>query len=256
MNNIDVIKLDDKLNFNDPAMNAAISSAILKQVSDGDLGETFRLYRPKRAIAFAPRDIRDDNYQNAVKIALKNGFLPIKRLTGGRAAVFHEGTLGFSWTIPDQNPRFNVDSRFANASNLVKQSLSKLGFDARIGEVAGEYCKGKYSVNLNGKLKVMGVGQKLAPHACHIGGVLVINNSTLIRSILISIYKELKIDWKPETAGALDDVKNNISIDDVQESILNCLKSTKKPRYRKLSKTTMVTANDFIHKHKETSGSD
>ena len=71
-----------------------------------------------------------------------------------------------------------------------------------------------------------------------------------------AIYKELKIDWKPETAGSLDDVKNNISIDDVQESILNCLKSTKKPRYRKLSKTTVVTANDFIHNHKETSGSD
>lgn len=234
----------------EPVMEAAISSAILKQVSDGDLEETIRLFKPKRTLAFAPRDIRDPNYQKAVNLAIHHGFQPVKRLTGGRAAVFHEGTLGFSWTIPDANPRLNVELRFKAISNVIKLSLCNLGFDARVGEVEGEYCNGKYSVNLNGNLKVMGVGQKLAAHACHVGGVVIVNDSQLTKSILVAIYQELKIDWEPKTAGSLDDINGNIRIDDVQSSILECIKSTNKLNYIKLSKKTIGLANELLLQHK------
>ena len=247
---MDIIETQNIDAINEPVMDAAISSAILKQVSDGHLKETLRLFKPKRTLAFAPRDIRDPNYQKAVDSAIAHGFQPVKRLTGGRAAVFHEGTLGFAWTIPDENPRFNVDLRFKIVSNLIKNSLCDLGFDARVGEVAGEYCSGKYSVNLNGTIKVMGVGQKLAPRASHIGGVIVVNNSQLTKSILGDIYQDLEIDWIPETAGSLDDINNTIKIEDVKNSIIRCIKSTKKPSYRKLSKTTIELAQNLYDQHK------
>lgn len=247
MNIIETQDIDD---IHEPVMDAAISSAILKQVSDGHLKETLRIFKPKRTLAFAPRDIRDPNFQKAVGSAIQRGFQPVKRLTGGRAAVFHEGTLGFAWTIPDDNPRFNVDLRFKTVSNLIKKSLCNLGFDARVGEVDGEYCNGKYSVNLNGNIKVMGVGQKLAPKASHIGGVIVVNDSLLTKSILVDIYEDLELNWIPETVGSLDDVNNKIKIDDVRNSIIQCIKSTKKLSYRKLSKNTIELAKDLYNQHK------
>ncbi len=247
---MDIIETQDIDAINEPVMDAAISSAILKQVSAGHLNETLRLFKPKRTLAFAPRDIRDPNFQKAVDSAIAHGFQPVKRLTGGRAAVFHEGTLGFAWTIPDENPRFNVDLRFKTVSNLIKNSLCNLGFDARVGEVTGEYCSGKYSVNLNGNIKVMGVGQKLASRASHIGGVIVVKDSNLTRSILSDIYKDLQIDWNPETAGSLDNINNSIKIEDVKNSIIRCIKSTKKPSYRKLSKTTIELAQNLYDQHK------
>ena len=247
---MDVIEQTNIDDIYDPVMDVAISSAILKQVSAGDLKETIRLFKPRRTLAFAPRDIRDPNYEKAVNLAISYGFQPVKRLTGGRAAVFHEGTLGFAWTIPDENPRLNVELRFKVISDLIKRSLCNLGFDARVGEVEGEYCSGKYSVNLNGNLKVMGVGQKLAPHACHIGGVIVVNDSHLTKSILVAIYQELRIDWEPKTAGSLDDINGNIHIDDVQNSILQCIKSTNKLSYRKLSKKTIGLAKQLLKHHK------
>ena len=247
---MDIIETQDIDVINEPVMDAAISSAILKQVSAGHLNETLRLFKPKRTLAFAPRDIRDPNFQKAVDSAIAHGFQPVKRLTGGRAAVFHEGTLGFAWTIPDSNPRFNVEIRFKSISDLVKQSLCKLGFDARIGEVTGEYCSGKYSVNLNGNIKVMGVGQKLATRASHIGGVIVVKDSNLTRSILSDIYKDLQIDWNPETAGSLDDINKSIKIDDVRNSMLDCLQSTNDLNYRKLSNTTIQYAKGLYEQHK------
>ena len=57
----------------------------------------------------------------------------------------------------------------------MRTALCSLGVDARIGEVAGEYCPGKYSVNARGATKIMGVGQRLARHAAHVGGVIVVN---------------------------------------------------------------------------------
>ena len=247
---IDIVETNRETPFAEPVMEAAISSAILKQVSDGDLKETFRLFKPNRTLAFAPRDIRDPNFEKAVGSAISHGFQPGKRLTGGRAAVFHEGTLGFAWTIPDANPRFNVEIRFKSISNLVKKALSRLGFDARVGEVTGEYCSGKYSVNLNGNIKVMGVGQKLATRASHIGGVIVVKDSNLTRSILSDIYKDLQIDWNPETAGSLDDIKKSIKIDDVRDSMIDCLQSTNNVNYRKLSNTTIESAKVLYEQHK------
>ena len=247
---MDILETNNLNGLQEPVMDTAISSAILKQVSDGILGETFRIYTPKRTLALAPRDIRDPNYQKALKSAVAKNFVPVKRLTGGRAAVFHEGTIGFAWTIPDSNPRFNVEMRFKSISYLVKKSLCDLGFDARIGEVKGEYCSGKFSVNLNGNIKVMGVGQKLATRASHIGGVIVVKNSKLTQSILIDVYKDLEIDWDPQTVGSLDDVKVGIGINDVRNSILNCLKSTNDLNYSTLTEKTIVLAKQLYREHK------
>ena len=68
--------------------------------------------------------------------------------------------------------------------------------------------------------------------------------------ILIDIYKDLQIDWNPETAGSLDDINKSIKIDDVRDSMIDCLQSTNNVNYRKLSNTTIESAKVLYDQHK------
>src|SRR5688500_5018828 len=83
-----------------PAMDTAVSRAILERVSAGLDPETLRMHRPAPIVAFGPRDRLAPGFPNAVEAARDRGFSSILRLAGGRAAVFHEGTIAFAWVIP------------------------------------------------------------------------------------------------------------------------------------------------------------
>ncbi len=91
------------------------------------------------------------------------GFAAVERLAGGRAAVFHEGTLAFAWAVPERTPRLGIRARFEELSSFVETALRSLGVDARVGEVPGEYCPGPYSVSARGERKLMGSGSGYSP---------------------------------------------------------------------------------------------
>ncbi|HEX2025174.1 MAG TPA: lipoate--protein ligase family protein, partial [Actinomycetota bacterium] len=167
------------------------------------LPETLRIYRPGRVIGFGPRDRVAAGFGAAVEAARERGFGAVERLAGGRAAVFHEGTLALSWAIPDPDARAGIRPRFELLSDLVVDALRGLGIDARIGEVPGEYCPGEHSVNARGRTKLMGVGQRVVDGAAHVGGVIVVDGAEVIRETLVPVYRALEIDWDPETVGSL-----------------------------------------------------
>ncbi len=108
--------------------------------------------------------------------------------------MFHKGTVAFTWTIPDRNPRENIDARFRETASLIASALSRLGVDARVGEVPGEYCPGAYSVNARGRTKLMGVGQRIVSGAAHVGGVVVVGDSGRVRDVLTPVYDALAHD--------------------------------------------------------------
>ena len=149
------------------ALDTAVSRSVLRRVSDGKEPETLRLYRPGPIVAFGPQDVRASGFEAAISAARDGGFEAVKRLAGGRAAVFHEDTIAFSWAIPDDDPRKRVDERFVEVAEIIANAFRQLGVDAHVGEVAGEYCPGKYSVNARGKTKLMGVGQRLVAESWH-----------------------------------------------------------------------------------------
>ena len=130
------------------ALDTAVSRAMLLAASEGRIGEAFRIHRPGRIVAFGKHDSITDGFDEAVAIARAKGFLPIVRLAGGRAAVFHENTLAFNWTVPADDPTRNIHDRFRMLSDVMVGAFARLGLDARIGEVPGEYCPGEFSVNL------------------------------------------------------------------------------------------------------------
>ena len=76
----------------DPALDTAVSRALLERVAAGELPETLRLARPGPMVAFGKLDVVGPGYREAVAAARAGGFEAIERLAGGRAAVFHEGT--------------------------------------------------------------------------------------------------------------------------------------------------------------------
>ena len=148
------------------------------------------------------------------------GFAAVERLAGGRAAVFHEGTLAFAWAVPDGAPRLGIRARFEELSSCVQAALCSLGVDARVGEVPGEYCPGSYSVSASGKRKLMGVGQRLLAGAAHVGGVIVVHDSGRVREALTPVYGALGVSWRPEATGAVEEEVPGVGLDAVADALL------------------------------------
>lgn len=204
-----------------PALDTALSRATLERVAAQLEPETLRLYRPDPIVAFGRRDAASPGYAAAVALARERGFAAVQRLAGGRAAVFHEGTLAFAWAIPDPDARLNIQRRFQELAEIMAAAFRRLGVDARIGEVPGEYCPGAHSVNARGERKLMGVGQRLIPGATHVGGVVVVEGGERVRDVLEPVYDALAFDWRPATAGSLREEKEGLDLDLAEEAILD-----------------------------------
>lgn len=189
--------------------------------SEGQIGETLRLYVPEPIVAFGKQDVRDPNYPEAVAAARRLGYVPVERLAGGRAAVFHPGTIAFAWTVPDPRPAERIHARFAAFTSILVAAFASLGLEAHVGEIPGEYCPGEYSINLGKSIKVAGIGQRLIRHAAHVGGVVVVTGGALVRDVLVPVYDALGLAWNPATAGALEDVRSGTTVDEVQHAIVS-----------------------------------
>lgn len=202
------------------AMDVAVSHSILSAVAAGDIDGVFRLHVPGRVVAFGLADRVAPGYRSAVRAATAHGFSAVERLAGGRAAVFHENTLAFSWAVPDPEPRARIKERFEIISSVMIEAFESLGVDARPGQLLGEYCPGEWSVNVGGKVKVMGVGQRVVRGAAHVGGVIVVDDGHKIRDVLVPVYRALKLDWDPRTAGALADRAPGLDTDHVAAAVI------------------------------------
>jgi octanoyl-[GcvH]:protein N-octanoyltransferase len=189
----------------DPALDTAVSRAVMHRVAAGRLPETLRLARPAAVVAFAKRDALAPGYERALAAARSRGFGAVLRLAGGRAAIFHEGTLELAHAVPDPDPKPGIHLRFEVTATLVARALRRLGVDARVGEVPGEYCPGRWSVNAAGARKLAGIGQRVVAGGSHTGAVVVVDGAERIREVLEPVYAALDLEWDPRTVGAVAD---------------------------------------------------
>src|SRR5688572_12393638 len=177
----------------------------MHRVAEGALPETLRLARPAAVVAFAKRDALSPGYPRALAAARARGFGAILRLAGGRAAVFHEGTLELAHAVPDPDPKRGIHERFEATAALIARALRSLGVDGRVGEVPGEYCPGRWSVNAAGLRKLAGTGQRVVAGGSHTGAVVVVDGAERVRAVLEPVYSALELEWDPRTAGAVAD---------------------------------------------------
>jgi len=204
-----------------PPLDAGIAAALLQRASAGEVSETFRITVPGPVVAFGRRDRLAPGYPAAVAAAAAAGFAAVERIAGGRAAAFTEYTLSFGWTIPDPDPRRAIRERFATLADLMVRSFARLGVEAAVGEVPGEYCPGEFSVHHGGRLKLMGVGQRLARGAAHVGGIVVVDRADLVRRVLTGVYAALELPWRPETTGSLATVVPGVTVAAARRAVLD-----------------------------------
>ena len=177
----------------------------MRRVAREELPETLRLTRPGAMVAFAKQDAVAPGYAAAVAAAREQGFEAVLRLAGGRAAVFHDQTIALAHAVPHPEPRAGIHARFEWTARLIVRALRGLGADARVGEVAGEYCPGGYSVNARGAVKLAGIGQRIIAGGSHMGGVIVVGGAARVRDVLVPVYRALGLAWDPATAGAVEE---------------------------------------------------
>jgi octanoyl-[GcvH]:protein N-octanoyltransferase len=233
-----------------PAFGTAVSRAILIRVAGGELPPTLRLHRPGPTLAFSRQDAASRGYRAAVRAAREAGFEPVLRLAGGRAAVYHHGTLACSWAVPDRLAAARTFERFRELAGLFAQALQRLGVDASVGEVAGEYCPGAWSVNARGQTKLVGIGQRIVAGAAHRGAVIVVSGSGAIRDVLVPVYEALELDWNPATVGSVEDEIGAVGLETVEEAILDVVGERHQLGEEELDQATLELASSLEPAHR------
>jgi octanoyl-[GcvH]:protein N-octanoyltransferase len=204
-----------------PELSTAISRTILRRVAAGELPPTIRIHRPGNEVAFGRQDIASPGYAAAAEAARAAGFAAVERLAGGRAAVFHQGTIAIARAYRDPQPPKRTYSRFEEMADLITNALRGLGVDARVGEIPGEYCPGAYSVNARGRAKLAGIGQRMIRGGAHMGGVVVASGGGEVARVLEPVYRALELDFDPPTSGSVsDELQREVDAGEIEEAVI------------------------------------
>jgi octanoyl-[GcvH]:protein N-octanoyltransferase len=190
-------------------------------VAAGELPPTVRIHRPGDEVAFGRQDIASPGYEAAADAARAAGFAAVERLAGGRAAVFHQGTIAIARAYSDPQPPKRTYARFEEMADLIADALRGLGVDARVGEVPGEYCPGAYSVNARGQTKLAGIGQRMIRGGAHMGGVVVGSGGSEVARVLVPVYRALDLEWDPATSGSVaDELGREVDVGELEEALI------------------------------------
>jgi octanoyl-[GcvH]:protein N-octanoyltransferase len=198
---------------------------LLAKARSGAIGPTLRLYRPAPTVAFGQRDTRLPGFEAAARACRDNGFEPLVRRAGGRAAAYHEGTLVVDHIEPDPDAIAGSKSRFGYFGELFADALRSAGVHGAVGEIPGEYCPGEFSVHgtdqASGlRVKLVGTAQRVVSGGWLFSSVVVVENSAPIRKVLTDSYAALGLDWDPATAGAVNDLVPGVDVAAVEEALL------------------------------------
>lgn len=232
--------------ISDPALDIARSHATLLRVARGELAPLPRVYRPAPALAFGRLDAQLPGFGAAVVAARARAFTPVMRLAGGQAAAYDEASLVVEQFLGPDDAGTDLHARFADMTTLLADALRELGVDARVGELPGEYCPGEHSVNSRGTLKVAGAAQRIVRGAAMVSAVVVVGHGAAIRDVLVDVYAALGRDWRPETAGALDEHHPGLTIDDVEGAVVGGLGGT---ALWQLDEATERLALELVSRH-------
>lgn len=210
----------------DPSRGAAADLArgieLLRAAASGQLPPTLRLYRPYPTVAFGQRDARLPGFDEAAEAARGAGFEPLIRKAGGRAAAYHQGCLIVDHIEQHDDAIAGSHARFGLLGELLAEALRRVGVDASVGEIPGEYCPGEFSVHGNGpvRVKLVGTAQRVVSGAWLFSSVIVVEDSAPIRAVLEKTYAALGLEWNPATAGAADDLVPGLTVDTVADAVV------------------------------------
>ena len=233
----------------DAALDVALGHALLEDVARDGRPALVRLYRPAPTVAFGRLDGLRPGYPAAVAAARAHGFAPVLRQPGGHAAAYDEGAVCLDIVRPEPDALPALQERFTEAAELIAGALRSLGVDARVGEIAGEYCPGSSSVNAEGRIKLAGIAQRVVRGGSLLGAVVVAAGTERIRPVLQDVYAALDLAWDPATAGSVEDVAQGVTVDAVEAALLDACAALGPLRAGALGAGAMSRARELAARH-------
>jgi lipoate-protein ligase A len=197
--------------------------ALLREVAAGRAPATLRVARPPATVAFGKADTLRPGYPTARAAAERHGFAPVLRGPGGHAAAYDAGSVVFDLVVPAGSPLTGLHDLFEETSPRIADALRALGVDARVGAVPGEYCRGDWSVNARGAVKLCGTAQRRVRGAALLGGFVTVTGAARLRAVLADVYAALDIAWDPATLGAVSDEAPGAGVDEVAAAVRDAL---------------------------------
>jgi octanoyl-[GcvH]:protein N-octanoyltransferase len=205
----------------DQALEMALAQAMMRRVARGEAGPMLRVYRPTSpAVAFGRRDVRLPGFDDAVAAVRRAGFAACVRAPGGRAVAYTSQALVVDHVSPDPEWPSGLEGRFDDFGDLWTGVLTRLGVDARVGEVPGEYCPGSHSVNARGVVKLVGTAQRMVRGAWLFSAVLVFDGAAVLRPLLREVYAALDVPFDDASVGSLSEEAPGLSLGAVEEAVL------------------------------------
>ncbi|EKT82184.1 lipoate-protein ligase A [Rhodococcus opacus M213] len=205
----------------DPVLDAALATALLRRTArEPNAPALIRIYSPARTLSFGRLDAVRPQFPAAAAAARRHGFTPVVRGAGGRAAAYHEQTLVVEMFSRDTEGMVGARPRFQRITPRLVGVLRKLGVDARIGPVPGEYCPGDWTVNGAGRVKLAGTAQRIVAGAWLFGFELVVSDSDPVRAVLTDVNAALELEFDPGTAASLTDLNPAVTLEQVRAAIL------------------------------------
>jgi octanoyl-[GcvH]:protein N-octanoyltransferase len=188
-----------------PSEYAAWVKEKLGTLKPGDEG-ILRFRRPQPTAAFSPQDTTHPDYAQIKTQARINGFEPIERGTGGRLTMFDEGALAITLISPHPEPHQHTMQRYEIFSGAIANALAKLGIDARIGALPDEYCPGKFSINAEARVKLVGIAQRINRRCIQMGAIITVERSEKAEAAIAEAYRAMGLPFDPRTYGAITDI--------------------------------------------------
>ncbi|MBO0595905.1 lipoate--protein ligase family protein [Nesterenkonia sp. E16_7] len=195
-------------------------------LTDVDVFPLLRLYRPEPTVAFGQRDERLPGFAAAAQACREEGFTPLVRRAGGRAAAYHRGSLVIDHIEPDPDPIRHSQARFTEFGELLREALEAAGVSARLGPIPGEYCPGDHSVHgvsrelPDVRIKLIGTAQRVIGSGWLFSSSIIVQDGAPIRRVLSRAYAALGIPWDPLTAGAITQLGVDITVEKIEAAVL------------------------------------
>jgi lipoate-protein ligase A len=230
----------------DPVTDIAVTHALLREVAAGRRGPAVRVFRPGPTVAFGRLDALRDGFAAACDAARRHGHTPVVRPAGGHAAVYDERCVVVEHVTAEPDVTAGLQDRFEAQSGLLRGVLLALGLDARIGELPGEYCAGAHSINLDGRLKVVGIAQRAIRGGALTTAVVTVEDAPHLRAVIADVYAALGLDVVPATAGTIDERLPGISAQRIAELVAGAYGGTPAP----LDAALLAAARELTPRHR------
>jgi octanoyl-[GcvH]:protein N-octanoyltransferase len=230
----------------DPVLDIAVTHALLRSVAAGRRAPALRVFLPGPTVAFGRLDALRPGFAAACGAARRHGYTPVIRPAGGHAAVYDEHAVVVEHVTAETDVTAGLQARFEHQSGRLRGVLEEeLGLDARVGELRGEYCAGAHSINLDGRLKVVGIAQRAIRGAALTTAVVTVQDAARLRAVIADVYAALELDVVPATAGTIDERLPGITAARVAELVAAAYGGTPAP----LDGDVLAAAADLVPRH-------